>query len=296
MIKVVNGLETVIDTTILVPEDGDIQEILKGLNIGNNVCNIDSLMQTISLDIDLDENSGEKMVKMCVAIDGDDGTINIDSLLSSMSIDINENESGEAKIITATISGDCTAESKAMNKMIVISDDGEDVNRDEKVKIIKTEEGVIKVVVNDEGKKTITITNDKNLESEEDVLVYNIGDGDKKVIVKTMICKLSTEDAKTLKDQGVETLVDENSLEVENISFYPNPNNGKFNLKFNVDNKGNTEIKIYDINGKEVYNELLKNFKGNYDKAIDISTEGKGTYFLNITQNGKVLNKKIMIQ
>ncbi len=87
-----------------------------------------------------------------------------------------------------------------------------------------------------------------------------------------------------------------NKLEMDKLSFHPNPNDGKFTLKFNTEEKGNTDIKIYDINGKEVYNERIQNFDGKYEKEIDISENGSGTYFLKVSQGEKMMTRKIILE
>ena len=47
--------------------------------------------------------------------------------------------------------------------------------------------------------------------------------------------------------------------------------------------------------GEEVYNEELTEFVGSYNKAIDMNTQPKGVYFLEITANDGI-NKKIVLQ
>ncbi len=86
------------------------------------------------------------------------------------------------------------------------------------------------------------------------------------------------------------------SLKAENLMFSPNPNNGKFSLSFELPEKGKTTIKIFDVNNKEIYSESLGKFSGRYDKQIDVSENPKGIYFLQIIQDDKSLNKKIVIQ
>ena len=88
----------------------------------------------------------------------------------------------------------------------------------------------------------------------------------------------------------------ENALPIEELSFSPNPNNGRFNLNFYLPDKGKTTIRIFDINNKEIYNETLGRFSGSFNNQIDISDNSKGVYFLHISQNDKSFNKKIIIQ
>ncbi len=145
-------------------------------------------------------------------------------------------------------------------------------------------------------KKVIVIAGDDANSEDVRVFSYNNSKG-KKVVAKITIVDLKDADKKTLKSKGIDTNTEsKNELNVEGINFAPNPNDGKFNLGFTLENEGNTSIKIFDISGKEVYSENLNNFKGLYSKDIDISNNGKGTYFLKITQGKKAISKKIMIQ
>lgn len=71
---------------------------------------------------------------------------------------------------------------------------------------------------------------------------------------------------------------------------YPNPAHSKINIKL-TGYKGISEIKLYDINGKQVavYRTPL------VSSAIDISKFAKGVYMLNIiTSSGEILNKKVI--
>ncbi len=96
--------------------------------------------------------------------------------------------------------------------------------------------------------------------------------------------------------QDIPSFNTENNLKIERLEFYPNPNNGKFNLNFVLPEKGNTKITVFDSDGKEVYKEALSGFTGEYNKSIDISAEGKGIYLLNVEQGDKVINRKLIVK
>lgn len=132
-----------------------------------------------------------------------------------------------------------------------------------------------------------------NLEEESDTKT-----GDKKttkiVIVKTIkIINPTEEDKKLLEKQ---TGVSDNKLVLDQMKFYPNPNTGKFTLDFNLAEKGNTEVNILNVEGKSVYKEELKDFTGNYQREIDISSNPKGIYFVKINQGKHAQIKKIILE
>jgi Skp family chaperone for outer membrane proteins len=112
------------------------------------------------------------------------------------------------------------------------------------------------------------------------------------VMVRLDIKDASKEDVKRLKEQLGSV---DNKVEMENMKLYPNPNDGKFNLNFNLKNKGDAEVTVYDMQGKQVYNEKLPNFTGEYNKPIDISSNAKGIYFVKIQQGKHTQVKKISL-
>jgi len=75
---------------------------------------------------------------------------------------------------------------------------------------------------------------------------------------------------------------------------YPNPTEGVFNIEFEIENKENTILKVYNEKGKTVYNDKIKRFDGFYLKAIDITKEDSGVYFIKIIQGDKSITKKVL--
>jgi len=113
------------------------------------------------------------------------------------------------------------------------------------------------------------------------------------IVKKVNIVNPSDEELKLL---GRQTGISDKQLAMDKLRFYPNPNNGKFNLAFSLAKKANTEISIFNIEGKTIYSEKLVDFQGNYDKEIDISQNPKGNYFIKIAQGDNSQVKKIVIE
>lgn len=80
-----------------------------------------------------------------------------------------------------------------------------------------------------------------------------------------------------------------------NVEFYPNPNNGKFTMDFDSDSKQPVTIVITDMNGREVFKEVVKG-EGRISRTIDISKQSKGTYIMTMQQGKKSNTKKIIIE
>ncbi len=87
-----------------------------------------------------------------------------------------------------------------------------------------------------------------------------------------------------------------NNLEIEKLNIFPNPNDGLFNLMFELPNRGQTSIRIFNSVGKLVYQNDLQQFSGVFKDRIDISGRAKGFYFLAINQDGKSITKKVALQ
>lgn len=84
-------------------------------------------------------------------------------------------------------------------------------------------------------------------------------------------------------------------LKVEEISYYPNPNNGRFKLKFSLKNKGTTVVRIMDSAGTEVFVDTVEKLAGEYEREIDLSPFGRGLYFLQVAQGGRYHTKKVLV-
>ena len=115
-----------------------------------------------------------------------------------------------------------------------------------------------------------------------------------KVVIKTCnIEDLDKEDQKLLRSEGK---ANNHNLKIENVDFYPNPNNGRFQLSFTLKDQGDTEISVFSMEGKRVYQELLPGFTGNYRNQIDISENANGIYYIKVTQGKNSWFKKMILQ
>jgi hypothetical protein len=80
-------------------------------------------------------------------------------------------------------------------------------------------------------------------------------------------------------------LADQASKTIHGLKATPNkPFNGKISVKFNAPEKGNVNISILDVNGKELANEQIKDFQGDYLGQVDIKKAGAGVYFIRVSQ------------
>lgn len=87
-------------------------------------------------------------------------------------------------------------------------------------------------------------------------------------------------------------------LEADKFIVSPNPSiDGIFNLNFILKEKMPTKILIFDISGKQVYFNDLEDFNGTFNEKIDLGKNlAKGTYLIQVQQNGKKKNEKLVLQ
>ena len=88
----------------------------------------------------------------------------------------------------------------------------------------------------------------------------------------------------------------EGGSSINNLFIYPNPSRDIFNVSFISENVQNLEVRVLNIVGAVIYTENLEQFIGEYTKAIDLATYTKGVYFLEITTNDGIINKKLILQ
>lgn len=132
----------------------------------------------------------------------------------------------------------------------------------------------------------------------DNVFLFKSDDGDEKrtVIKRVKVRKIHVKEI-SKKDTELAKLELKGSkeLNVDGLNYYPNPSEGALNLAFKGEARA-TEIKITDINGKVVHQDVMPDFEGVFDKTIDLSTQPSGIYVLQIIQGNRALNKKLVIE
>ena len=88
----------------------------------------------------------------------------------------------------------------------------------------------------------------------------------------------------------------EGGTSINNLDVYPNPSRDVFNVAFTSEDVQDLEVRVINVVGEVVYTENLQQFVGEYTKSIDLATYTKGVYFLEITTNNGVVNKKLILQ
>ena len=82
---------------------------------------------------------------------------------------------------------------------------------------------------------------------------------------------------------------------ISNLDVYPNPSRDIFNVLFTSEEAQTISVKVVNMIGEAIYTEELTDFVGQYTKVVDMNTQPKGVYFLEITNNNGAINHKIVI-
>jgi subtilisin-like proprotein convertase family protein len=104
-------------------------------------------------------------------------------------------------------------------------------------------------------------------------------------------------DTGTLNDWYVETCTTSLSTEdsaIEDLSIYPNPNNGEFNIGFNPKSGEDITIEVYDIRGRNIYTNSF-NTVSRFEEVIRLNNAQSGVYLLSISDGPQKVTKKIVI-
>ncbi len=118
----------------------------------------------------------------------------------------------------------------------------------------------------------------------------------KKIVMHVRVEELGEAEIEDLAKKSGQDLNATNSLELNEMQFSPNLNNGQFKLMFDMPEEGDTEIRIFDQNGQTLVTQELKSFSGIYSNQMDISDQPSGVYFVSITQNGKGMTSRVVKQ
>jgi hypothetical protein len=82
----------------------------------------------------------------------------------------------------------------------------------------------------------------------------------------------------------------------EDLTIFPNPTDGMLNIKFTLNEIQSVRIEILTLKGETVYSQDLGNFKGTFDKQVDLSSLAKGIYILRLISDRGTTNEKIVLK
>ncbi len=98
------------------------------------------------------------------------------------------------------------------------------------------------------------------------------------------------EDKQAKKEQ---TMTAEQTLNLSDVKFFPNPSDGRFSLSFNTPQEGPVNITITDLQGREILKKEIKNWNGTQE--FELNESETGMYLVKIEQEGQVYSHRLMI-
>ncbi len=91
----------------------------------------------------------------------------------------------------------------------------------------------------------------------------------------------------------VNSFVGMEELDASTVNVYPNPSNGKFNIKFNMGMLDNLKVEVLDLAGRIV---ITKELTSSPEMELDMSTSSEGTYILHISNDSSQITKRIVVK
>ena len=119
---------------------------------------------------------------------------------------------------------------------------------------------------------------------------FNYNHTDKDGISSRMNIRISDASKDQLKKiTGTETIT--KSLDVSDLTLFPNFSSGKMTLSFNLASRGSAKISVLDSEMKSVFTDEASNFSGNYIKQLSLPKNG--VYYVSVSQNGNWFVKRL---
>jgi len=114
--------------------------------------------------------------------------------------------------------------------------------------------------------------------------------GNYTVVVTTNGCTSNTSGAYNVTGLGIE------ELNVYQLSVFPNPSQGEFNISFNATITESYTVKIYDEIGKLVFDESISNQSGKYVKEVKLGEVASGMYNVVLSNGSNEVKQKVVIK
>ena len=119
---------------------------------------------------------------------------------------------------------------------------------------------------------------------------FNYNHTDKDGISSRMNIRIGDANKEQLKKiTGAETIT--KSLDVSDLTLFPNFSSGKMTLSFNLASKGAAKVSVLDSDMKSVFTDDAANFSGNYVKQL--TPPKNGVYYITVSQNGNWFVKRL---
>ena len=95
--------------------------------------------------------------------------------------------------------------------------------------------------------------------------------------------------------QVIQLTLANDSFAFQNLSVYPNPNDGTFSVQFNSSTNDKIAIGVYDMRGREIFNKSYNN-NGLFNETLQLNDVQSGVYLVNILDGDRKITKKIVVE
>jgi membrane-associated protease RseP (regulator of RpoE activity) len=113
------------------------------------------------------------------------------------------------------------------------------------------------------------------------------------IVININVMAVTADEVAAINKKADVKLTPENSLELNTIVLFPNPNDGLFTIDFSLNENNPTRVILYSASGEMLLNDTVKAINGTYKRSIDIRDQANGNYFLQIVQGDKSWSGKI---
>ena len=128
------------------------------------------------------------------------------------------------------------------------------------------------------------------------IFVQKIDGDDDEVKISVKIVEAIKIHIEEIEGNEFESLLEgSKALKVDDLNYFPNPNEGRFTLQFQAAKKP-TSVQVLSLDGRSVYEEELSDVSGTYNNQIDLSAQKRGIYLLKIQQGSKSMNRKLVLE
>ena len=83
---------------------------------------------------------------------------------------------------------------------------------------------------------------------------------------------------------------------ISNLSLYPNPSNGEFNLNFDTDGSNEVKLQLFDLAGRMVQEQNHTTTGTRFSEKVTFRGLAKGLYLLKIVNGSKLSTEKLVIE
>jgi subtilisin-like proprotein convertase family protein len=94
---------------------------------------------------------------------------------------------------------------------------------------------------------------------------------------------------------NVITPLSNDSFEIDNLSIYPNPNNGNFNIVFDNAVSDKVAISVFDLGGRSVYTNSFE-VSSVFNQNINLNAVSQGVYLVRIVDGNRMITQKIIVK